>query len=62
IEHAINAAVVFAGNSDARRRRRVFLLIAAAPLLDEHGSVVAAGRLDPGGDAFVNEKLLYLET
>src|SRR6059058_1334059 len=62
IEHSIDAAVVFAGDGDTRWSWRVFLLIAAASLLNEYGSVVPAGRLDPGANAFFDEKLLYFET
>src|SRR5207249_4568576 len=57
-----DANVVFAGDGDARRSWRVFLLIAAASLLNEYGSVVAARRLDPSGNAFFDEKLLYFQT
>src|SRR5438445_6532452 len=62
LKHSIDAAVVFAGNCDPRVSWRVFLLIAAASLLNEYGSVVPAGRLDPGANAFFDEKLLYFET
>ena len=61
LEHSVDAAVVFAGNGDARRRWGIFLLIAAASLLHENGSVVAPRRFNPCGNAFFDEKLLYLE-
>ena len=41
-EHAVNAAVVFNSNSNARRSGRVLFFVAAAALLNKYGAIVAA--------------------
>ncbi len=59
-EHANDAAVVFVSDGDTAGRR-ILRFVAVTALLHEYGAVIAAGRLDPSGDAFLDEELLYLE-
>ena len=59
-EHANDAAVVFVSDGDTAWSR-ILRFVAVATLLDENCAVIAAGRLDPSGDAFLEEEPLYLE-
>ncbi len=58
LDHANDAAVVFVGYCDAARSWRIFLFVAAAALLNEDGAIIAARRLDPSGDAFIDQEFL----
>src|SRR5260370_42344924 len=60
LEHADDAAVVFAGDGDARKSWRILFFVTATPPHHENLAVIAAGRLNPGG-AFFKQKLLYLK-
>src|SRR6266700_6452530 len=61
LEHSVDATVVFAGDGDTRRSRGIFFFVAPTSLHHENCSVITAGRLDPRGNAFFDEKLLYFE-
>src|SRR6266571_1948766 len=61
LEHSVDATVVFAGDGDTRRSTGIFFFVAPTSLHHENCSVIAAGRLDPRGNSFFDEKLLYFE-